>query len=267
MESKKNVLILGAAAAGVALLGAALYYIFSKHENEEAQIETKSEELSIDEIKKTMNAEIEKMKNTEKKDGTKLTQDYILNIFYVLTKYTALAKISEDNKSFEKRIEVLKTGNNEEYEKIRKQWDEEENKKMQEIQSIIFDKFETNDVEYMTSYQTHIMKPAFIQKMQTLQQKVVDEVQNINPEVDVPEALTKEVAEEIRDYAKESTQKVLQHLQSTCKNQQEMSDKFMFEVSKLDDDIYIKYGYKNTVVLKAFQKYNLIPKQGQTMGN
>lgn len=267
MDSKKNAIILGAAAAAVAVLGTALYYFFNKQETEEAKTETKSAELTVEDIKKNMLDEIEKMKSTDKRDGTKLTQDYILNIFYILTKYTALAKISEDNKSFEKRIEVLKTGDSEGYEKIRKQWDEEENKKMQEIQSVIFDKFETNDVEYMTSYQSHIMKPTFIQKMQTLQQKVVDEVQNINPEVDVPEALTKEVAEEIRDYAKESTQKVLQRLQTTCKNQQEMSDKFMFEVSKLDDDIYIKYGYKNTIVLKAFQKYNLIPKQGQAMGN
>ena len=115
MESKRNWIIAGAGAALIAAIGIA-YFLNRKTEVEEEKA-TEGKELTLDDIKSKMLAEIEKMKSTEKKDGTKLSQEYILNIFYILTKYTALAKICEDNKSFEKRIEVLKSGNDAEYEK------------------------------------------------------------------------------------------------------------------------------------------------------
>lgn len=40
-----------------------------------------------------------------------------------------------------------------------------------------------------------------------------------------------------------------------------------FEIAKLDDIIYLQYEYKNTEVIKAFEKYNLLARHapGATM--
>jgi hypothetical protein len=36
-----------------------------------------------------------------------------------------------------------------------------------------------------------------------------------------------------------------------------------FEIAKLDDVIFIKYRYRNKVVIKAFEKYGLLGRQHQ----
>lgn len=211
-------------------------------------------------------AEIKSKNTIAKKDGAKINGEFILNVFYVLTKYTALSKLIENEESFNQRIEALREGNDEEYERLRRETDNDENNKMQQLQDIAMADFDTNEQEYVNGYQSNLMQQSFIIKMQTLQQEIVNDLSRPGDN-DIPEELTKEKAIEIRDFAKTETQKTLMQLQSTMTNQAEFQEKFMFEVSKLDDIIFIKYGFKNTDVLKAFQHYNLIPNQGgQMMG-
>ena len=82
---------------------------------------------------------------------------------------------------------------------------------------------------------------------------------------ELPEGLTLEKAKEIRDYAQTETQKILAQVQAQGGNQQNFQEKFLFEVSKLDDIIFIKYGFRNTEVLKSFHKFNLVPGQKSNM--
>ena len=216
------------------------------------------------ELKNAMVDEIEALKNVPSKFDASgiLTEESVLSLFYILNKYTTFFKICEDEESFQKRISLLKSGNDEEYKKSRDEYDLEEQKKIDVVQKEIFEGFGCSENDYMQGYQRCSTKPEFVRKMQVLQHKVVEEVQSAN-NVDLPEGLTKEKAQEIRDFAKQKTQSIVMGLQRTETDQQVFNQKFMFEVSKLDDVIYMNYGYKNTDVLKAFQTYNLIPKQPQ----
>ena len=236
--------------------------MFGREQAEEVKEQTQTG-LTYDELMEKLKTEINSLKDTPKMDGTKLSEEFILNVYEVMTKYTTLFKICEDESGFQKRIELLKEGKDSEYEQLRRQMDAEQVQKMQDLQNEVFTQFGTNEAEYMTGYQSHAFKPGFAAKLQETQKKVVEQVQKSDENADLPDGLTKEVAEEIRDYAKSETQKTLRELQSTITNQNEFQEKFMFAVSKLDDEIYIKYGFKNTDVLKAFQTYKLIPNQGQ----
>jgi hypothetical protein len=251
-------------AAAVAVIGG-IYY-FMKSENDTEAVEAAVEQaLTYDALITEMKQDISKMNTVPKYDGGRLSENYLLNVFYVLSKYTALAKLCESEASFNARIEALKEGKDAEYATLRRQTDQEEAKRMEEMQAIVFKEFDCTETEYMSGYQANFYKPQFVQRMQELQQKVVEDVQTRSPEAELPAGLTKEKAEEIRDFAKAQTQNVILQLQSTMTNQNDFNEKFMFEVSKLDDVIFLKYGFKNTDVLKAFQKYNLIPNQGPAM--
>jgi hypothetical protein len=260
MDTKKVATYAGITAA-VLLAGAGIYYFATQGEAEAEKVPQKT----FDQLVEEMRAEIAKSKNVEKMDGAKISGEFILKVFHVLTKYTAVAKILDNEDAFNKRIEALREGNNEEYEKLRKETDAEENKRMQHLQDVAMADFGTTENEYIQGYQGNLLQPAFIQKMQGLQTEIVKEIQTLNPDDELPEALTKEKAIEIRDFAKAETQKKIMELQSTMTNQNEFQEKFMYEVSKLDDVIFINYGFKNTDVLKAFQQFNLIPKQGGGM--
>lgn len=258
MPNKTQILIAGVGA--FALIGG-LYYMLSRGESEEVKEEVPSG-MTYEELIEKLKQEVASMANTPKMDGTKLSEQFILNVYEVMTKYTTLFKICEDESGFQKRIDLLKEGKDAEYETLRRELDADQVQKMQELQNEVFAQFETNENEYMNGYQSHAFKPGFAAKLQETQKKVVEQVQKNDNGADLPEGLTKEKAEEIRDFAKAETQKTLRELQSTMTNQNEFQEKFMFAVSKLDDVIYIKFGFKNTDVLKAFQHFRLIPNQG-----
>lgn len=261
----KNLKYAAIGVGALAVVGGIYYMFFSSSEETKEEV-AQSDEMTYDKLKEQMIAEISTKKGVTKMDGGKLSEEFLLNVFYILTKYTALAKTTEDSDSFNKRIEALKNDNHAEYEKLRKEHDLEENTRMQELQSKVFTEFDTTEQEYMVSFQSNARSPPFLLKMQQLQNQVVEEVQKRNPEEGLPEGLTKEKSMEIRDFARSKTQSMVQDLQRKHPNQAEFNERFMFEVSKLDDIIFLTYGFKNTDVLKAFQKYNLIPNQGQQMG-
>lgn len=260
MDKDNTIKYVLAGVGALALVGG-LYYMFVANKGETESEEVK-EEMSFEILVEKMKAEIEKDKDLPKMDGTKFSEEYVLSIYRILTKYTTLFKIWEDDSNFNHRIELLKDGKEKEYEQTRRDQDAEQAKKMQEIQDIVFAAYGSSTQEYMTGYQSHAFKPDFAAKTQKIQNEIVLEVQGGDDETAPPAGLTKEIAENIRDFAKVETQKALMQLQSTITDQYQFQEKFMFEVSKLDDVIFIKYGFKNTDVLKAFQYYKLIPNQG-----
>lgn len=262
MESNKSYWIAGAL-GGVIVVGGLLWYLNSSDNEVEAETVKSSnqKELTYEELLKQLKVEIVELKNVEKMDGSKLSTDYLLNIFYVLTKYSSLSKMCLDEESFNERIQALKDGNETKYDELRRKADEEEAKHLQDLQNTVFNEFDSNEQEYVSALQASMMNPRFNQRMQESQSKITHEVQNRTPKSELPAGLDREKALEIRDFAKQQTQKTIMELQSKITNQNEFNQKFMYEVSKLDDIIYLKYGFKNTDVLKAFQHYNLIPNQ------
>ena len=77
-------------------------------------------------------------------------------------------------------------------------------------------------------------------------------------ETEIPESLTEEVATEIRDFARDSTNEIIRDLSSRITDQNLLQEKISFEIAKLDDIIYVKFGYTNKEVIKAFEKYYFI---------
>lgn len=261
MEKESNTIKYALAGVGALAIVGGLYYMYVASGSETSKEEAKAEPLTYEQLIENMKAEISKDKDLPKMDGAKLSEEYVLSVYRILTKYTTLFKINEDDSNFGDRIKLLKEDKNEEYEKTRREQDAEQAKKMQEIQDLVFAEYGSSTQEYMTGYQSHAFKPEFAAKTQKIQNEIVTQVQGTDEEREPPAGLTKELAEEIRDFAKVETQKVLMQLQSTVTDQYQFQEKFMFEVSKLDDVIFVKYGFKNTDVLKAFQFYKLIPNQ------
>lgn len=261
MDSKK-LAIIGGITAGIVLVGGLAYFMMSGDQVEE---ETKDEKETFDDLLDKMKAEIKKRNTSPKLDNGRINGDYLINVFYILSKYTAMVKLVEDQDAVNTRVELLRAGKDAEYEKVRRETEEEDNKKMETIQNIAMTEFDITEQEYQMGYQTNVLNPSFIQKLNDVQGEIVREIQSVNPDEGLPEGLTREKAVEIRDFAKEQTQKKLIELQRSVTNQSELQEKFMFEVAKLDDVILMKYGFKNTDVLKAFTKYNLIPKQNSQM--
>lgn len=87
----------------------------------------------------------------------------------------------------------------------------------------------------------------------------MEEIKEFQPKTEIPEDLTIEKAKEIRKNVQSETQKVMTQLQMQGLPPNEFQEKFMKEIARLDDMVYIKYGFKNNEVLEAFQKYKLIP--------
>lgn len=110
----------------------------------------------------------------------------------------------------------------------------------------------------------HLSKnPEFKQELISIQEKISKELfdeEYTNPTI--PEDLDVSKAMEIRDFARETTNKILQDYSQLIKDPNQLQDKISFEVSKLDDVIYLKYGYRNKVIIKAFEKYGILERKG-----
>lgn len=121
--------------------------------------------------------------------------------------------------------------------------------------------------DYVFSLNYHSKNPQFKKDLLQIQGELTTELfseEELNPTI--PEELTKEKAIEIKDFAKENTERVLRELPQKYRDPATLQDEISFEVAKLDDIIYVKFGYKNKVVLEAFKHYNLLPQQpGQAM--
>ena len=109
------------------------------------------------------------------------------------------------------------------------------------------------DQDYVISLNFHLQKEVFKNKLIDIQNKVSLEI--FGEDYDkIPESLTKEKAIEIRDYARIETSRILNELSRKFADQNMLQRQANFEITKLDDISYIKYGYTSREVLKAFEK-------------
>ena len=109
------------------------------------------------------------------------------------------------------------------------------------------------DQDYVISLNFHLQKEVFKNKLIDIQNKVSLEI--FGEDYDkIPESLTKEKAIEIRDYARIETSRILNELSKKFADQNMLQRQANFEITKLDDISYIKYGYTSREVLKAFEK-------------
>jgi hypothetical protein len=53
----------------------------------------------------------------------------------------------------------------------------------------------------------------------------------------------------------------MQQIDKQARSQTEYRSLFMFELMKLDDIIYLQYGFKKEVVIEAFTKHSIITPQ------
>lgn len=255
-DNTLKILALGAVAAATA---GALYYFTNLTETEEEEVvEELPEELTLDRIKEMLSEDIAEIKKIEKKDAQGLTQDFLFNIFRVLKKYVTLVQSIDEESQFEERIQLLKDGNDEEYAKLKETINKDNEEKIKEITSKLYQELDFTDLEYATGIQKNAYNQEFTRKLEDIDRAVVQEVQTYQPKSGIPEELTLEKAKEIRGFVQKETQKVLATLQSQGIPQAQFQEKFVKEIAKLDDIIYIKYGFKNTEVLQAFHEYKLI---------
>jgi glutaredoxin 2 len=119
--------------------------------------------------------------------------------------------------------------------------------------------------DYVFSLNFHSKNPAFREKLTKTQDQIANEIfdqETLNPVI--PESLTEQVATEIRDFARDRTNEIIGELSQKIKDPNLLQEKVSFEIAKLDDIIYLKHGYRNKVVIKAFEKFNLLGKQVPT---
>lgn len=115
--------------------------------------------------------------------------------------------------------------------------------------------------DYVFSLNHHSKDPKTKEKMIKIQGEISHELftpEEINPVV--PESLDEKTTIEIRDFARNKTNEIMQQSPKDAKDQYQLQDILSFEIAKLDDVIYLEFGYKNKVVIEAFKKYNLLPK-------
>ncbi|CAI2378609.1 unnamed protein product [Moneuplotes crassus] len=255
-ESNLKYLALGVVAAAAA--GAFVYFTVNNEAEEEEDVQEAQEELTLDRVKEMLNEDIEKLKTIEMKDVHGLTHPFLFEVFRVLKKYVTLVQSIDGETQFEQRIQLLKDGNEEEYAKLKETINKENDEKIKEITTTLYQELDFTDLDYATGIQKNAYNPEFSKKLQEIDKEVVEEIQTYHPTNELPEDLTIEKAKEIRVFVQKETQKKLNELQSLGLPQAQFHEKFVKEIAKLDDIIYIKFGFKNKEVLQAFNKYRLI---------
>ena len=115
--------------------------------------------------------------------------------------------------------------------------------------------------DYIISLNHHSKNTEFLLKISKTQEEISKEIFGDSLETEMPESLTEEVAIEIRDFARDTTNGIIRDLSGRISDQSLLQEKISFEIAKLDDIIYVKYGYTNKEVIKSFEKYNLLAKR------
>mmetsp|Transcript_29468 Transcript_29468/g.26044 ORF Transcript_29468/g.26044 Transcript_29468/m.26044 type:complete len:268 (+) Transcript_29468:2-805(+) len=248
----------------LALAGGAYYLLSSSSECEEVKAEIKAEfeKLTFSSLKTQLVEEISKIKDIAKMSGDKLSEEFMTNVFEILRRNITLAQTIEEDETFNKRIGFLKEKNDTEYNRVRQENTKDQEKKLKEITDIIYKELGFTEEEYSKGFQAYAFNPAFANKLKQIEAKVSLEIQN-SGSTELPSNLTLEKAKEIRAFAQEQTKKILAIVQASAASQDEFQSKFLSEVSKLDDIIYIEFGFRNTEVLKSFHHYKLVPQAGE----
>jgi hypothetical protein len=115
--------------------------------------------------------------------------------------------------------------------------------------------------DYVLSFSTYSKDPQFKAKQKDIETQITTELFGEKKLHEVPDALTKEITVEIKEFARIEAEKILTQLSSKNLSKEIIQSHYSFEMAKLDDIIYIKYGFKNSEVLAAFKKYNLLPQR------
>lgn len=136
--------------------------------------------------------------------------------------------------------------------------DKIEGEELKKVTDILLKKLKLMEQDYIMSLNYHASKQEFKEEMVTVQNNLSKELFGNLDDISIPESLTREVATEIRDFARSSTNEVIVSLSKQIKDQNVLQDSIAYEIAKLDDVIYLKYGYKNKEVIKAFEKYQLL---------
>jgi len=189
-------------------------------------------------------------------------EDFTIKVYYILSKYATRMKKSLNEKSFLNRIEFLRNEDHGAYATEFHNGEKEEAVELKRITGDIMRLLKIIESDYVISMNYHSRKPEFKSKMMQIQGSISKEIfteDEISPKI--PESLDEEKATEIRDFARQTTNKIISDLTSTIKDQSVLNDRMTFEISKLDDVIYLKYGFKNKEVIKAFEKYSLLGNQ------
>ena len=153
-------------AMGVGALAAigGIWYILTSAENSENEEDFEEEILTMDVLKKKLLDEISELKDTPKMDGENFTQEFMLMIFRILKKYVTMVQLCDEGATFNKRIEMLREGNEEEYIKVRRETKENQEKNLLEVTGIIYKEFDFSEEEYAKGFQTYAFNPEFTQK-------------------------------------------------------------------------------------------------------
>lgn len=188
------------------------------------------------------------------------SEKFTLKLYYLLSKYATKMKKTIEERAFETRIELLRKGLHQEYEKEYYAVEKEEMESLKNITQAVLSGLKIMEQDYIISLNFHSNSDKFKEQLLKIQQEISIEVFGDTLEAQVPESLNKELTEEIRDFARNSTNKIMEDASRTYKDQAILQEKLQFEIAKLDDVIYVEYGYRNKEVIKAFEKYNLLPK-------
>lgn len=159
---------------------------------------------------------------------------------------------------FDKKIELLENNDHLGYAKEFIESEQEEAFAIQKVSAIILNHFKLMDQEYIISLNYHSQSEEFRKRLIEIQTQVSIEVYGANYFNEIPESLTKEKAIEIRDFARSETTRIITELSNKISDPMLLQKQANFEIAKLDDVAYIKFGYKSKEVLKAFEKYNLL---------
>ena len=184
--------------------------------------------------------------------------DFIATLYYLLAKYaTKMNKLISDA-HFDKKIELLENNDHLGYAKEFIESEQEEAFAIQKVSAIILNHFKLMDQEYIISLNYHSQSEEFRKRLIEIQTQVSIEVYGANYFNEIPESLTKEKTIEIRDFARSETTRIITELSNKISDPMLLQKQANFEIAKLDDVAYIKFGYKSKEVLKAFEKYNLL---------
>ncbi|CAI2378761.1 unnamed protein product [Moneuplotes crassus] len=194
-------------AAAVAIAGFA-YYLLSSSEVEEEEIQEEfPERLTMEKIEAMLSEDIAQIKKISKKDAKGLTQEFLLEIFRVLKKYVTLVQSLDEEERFERRIQLLKEGKEQEYYQVKEEANRENNFKINKVTTNLYKELDFTDLEYATGVQKNAYDPDFAKKCEKIDKTVIDEIKEFQSEVEIPEDLTIEKAKEIRKNVQEETKK------------------------------------------------------------
>ena len=184
-----------------------------------------------------------------------------MKVYYLLSKYATRVKRSLSETSFNKKIRFLKEEEEEEYKKEFYKNQREEAQELDRVTNMILTKLRMMEQDYILSLNYHSEKPDFKAKLIKIQESISEELFGNVDQNKIPDELTKEVATKIRDFAKETTNQIIMDASQKIKDPNLLQERIKYEVARLDDIIYVKFGFKNKDVIKAFEKYELLSKK------